>query len=73
MKQRTPAEWRRVLTELRAQRGWTQRQLAAALGVSYSLVTKWETGARTPNALAAQVIEYHCRRAENETVDADKT
>jgi transcriptional regulator with XRE-family HTH domain len=32
------------------QRGWTQRQLAALLGVSESLVSRWLRGHRSPTA-----------------------
>ena len=34
---------------LRLERGETQQQLADALGVTWPLVSMWETGARTPS------------------------
>ena len=40
----TPEAMRRWLTE----RGWTQRQLAAYLGVHESLISRWLRGYRSP-------------------------
>lgn len=36
---------------LRQRKGMTQEQIAAHLGVSYQVVSKWETGANTPDIL----------------------
>ena len=45
-RQMTPEALRQWLTE----RGWTQRQLAAFLGVHESLVSRWLRGYRSPTA-----------------------
>ena len=42
----SPEALRQWLTE----RGWTQRQLAAYLGVHESLVSRWLQGYRSPTA-----------------------
>lgn len=40
------------LKEWREQRGWSLRTMAAALGVSYSALSRWEQGKRgIPNLL----------------------
>lgn len=37
-----------LLRRMRERAGMTQREIAAEIGVSYSVVSKWETGAREP-------------------------
>lgn len=37
------------IKRLRAERGWSQEQMAEKLGVSRQAITKWETGAGTPD------------------------
>lgn len=49
----TAAEIRRR----RLDRGLTQAQLARALGVSTSVVTKWENGQREPRAINIRALE----------------
>lgn len=46
----------RAIKKIRAWKGWTQEELAAELSVSYSLVTKWETGDRTPRGPGLQLL-----------------
>lgn len=66
MAPRTTIGWRRLLRRLRKLRGWTQMDMATYLDVSYSLITKWETGARVPRGLAARVLCEEARNAEQE-------
>lgn len=42
----------RYISQLRKQRGWTQRQLARQLSVSHQAVSKWEKGAAMPDVEA---------------------
>lgn len=54
----TPATLRACLASLR----WTQRGLAAALGVQERQVRRWATGARVPPAVAdwlARAAAWH--------------
>ena len=44
----TPEHWRQRLLKLRAQRIWSQTQLAEAIGVSRQSVSQWESGATRP-------------------------
>ena len=41
---------------LRSEKGMTQKELAAALGVSYQMVQTWERGARNPKMETIQKI-----------------
>jgi transcriptional regulator with XRE-family HTH domain len=41
---------------LRRRLGWTQRQLAAALNVTGTTITRWEAGARAVTPLAATAL-----------------
>lgn len=45
-----------LLRLARAERGWTQRQLAAAAGVPVSTVARVESGARQPSLVTLQRI-----------------
>ena len=49
-------EFREQLMELRKQRGWSQEQLGAKIGVTRQTVSKWETGDTTPEL--AKLIEF---------------
>ena len=53
-----PAEMGSRIREVRRERGWTQDQLANAVGVSRSAVAQWETGR------AGQVTTHLTRIAE---------
>lgn len=50
------------LKELRARQKLSQKEVAAQLGVSASLISSYETGERTPSAemLLALAYLYHC-------------
>lgn len=38
-----------ALVEARQTRGWSQEELAAVVGCTYTAVSRWESGARTPD------------------------
>jgi transcriptional regulator with XRE-family HTH domain len=44
------------MTGLRERLGWSQGELAERLGVSQSLVSKWESGRRDPGAGVLRVL-----------------
>ena len=46
------------LREMRRRRGWTQRHLAAELGVDVSAVRNWERGRRPVSAAMAKLIRF---------------
>ena len=50
------------IKELRIQRKWTQKELAARLGVERSAVAKWESGKTQPQAarLVALAELFRC-------------
>lgn len=54
----SPAEVR----ALRCALGWTQRQLATALGVTVTTVARWEQGARAVTPLAATSLTLLAQR-----------
>ena len=41
--------WPHTVKELRESLGWTQRELAEAMGVASIQVSRWERGERVPN------------------------
>ena len=47
----------KLIRELRLENGLTQEQVAAALGVTYSSMNRWENGHTKPSPLAMQKIE----------------
>jgi putative transcriptional regulator len=47
----------KLIRELRLALGLTQEQLAAALGVTYSTINRWENGRSKPSPLAMEKIE----------------
>lgn len=55
----------KTITQKRREKGWTQEQLAKAVGVSTPAVSKWETGASYPDITLLSPIA----RALNTTVD----
>lgn len=46
----------RRLTELRKERGWSQKQVAGFLKVAPSTVANWELGNRTPDLATARKL-----------------
>ncbi len=49
----------KLIRELRLLSGLTQEQFAAALGVTYPTINRWENGRAKPSPLAMQKIETH--------------
>ncbi len=68
-----------TLTRLRTEKGVTQEEIAAALGVSNRTISKWETGASAPDlAMLAALADYYAvstdallglARKEDQTAD----
>ena len=52
----------KLIRELRLENGLTQEQFAAALGVTYSSMNRWENGHTKPSPLAIQKIEGMLRQ-----------
>ncbi|MHC5754535.1 MAG: helix-turn-helix domain-containing protein [Nostoc sp.] len=49
----------KLIRELRLLTGLTQEQFAAALGVTYPTINRWENGRSKPSRLATEKIEAH--------------
>ena len=50
------------IAALRREKGWTQRELAAQLGVTDKAVSRWETGKGLPDiSLLRQIGRASCR------------
>jgi DNA-binding transcriptional regulator YiaG len=47
---------RRQVRDIRAAHGWTQSQLAHAIGVTQGAVSAWERGLRSPSPLAWRAL-----------------
>ena len=47
----------KLIRELRILTGLTQEQFAAALGVTYSTINRWENGRSKPSPIAMRQIE----------------
>ena len=66
-----------MIKQLRSNLGMTQFQFAAALGVSQSLITHWETGRRRPSpGLALQILSlasHHHQKITMESLYIDDT
>ena len=54
----------KLIRELRLALGLTQEQLAAALGVTYSTINRWENGRSKPSPLAMEKIEAMVKEVE---------
>jgi len=54
--QRVERQIARALTRLRLQRGWTQAQLAEALGTTQSVVARLESGRHRPSLATLEKI-----------------
>ena len=50
------AHLRRQVRDIRAAHGWTQSQLAHAIGVTQGAVSAWERGLRSPSPLAWRAL-----------------
>ena len=50
------------LKKLRQQQGWSQEDLARALGVSFATVNRWENGKTKPSRLAVEKITAVAKR-----------
>lgn len=65
-----------LLRALRQRSGLTQEQVAAAVGVSRTVLTRWERGERVPDAEERQALCFHLGAREAEivaiTVAADR-
>ena len=70
-------EWKEILSSLRKERGLTQAELAAALGVSRQTVSRWELGLSTPSAdnlialsrVYEMTVEEMCRKRDGRGAD----
>ena len=58
----SPSTFARQVAELRQQLKWTQQQLAAALGVSFATVNRWENGKTEPSQLARKTFQGLTRK-----------
>jgi putative transcriptional regulator len=54
----------KLIREHRLVLGLTQEQLAAALGVTYSTINRWENGRSKPSPLAMEKIEAMVKEVE---------
>jgi putative transcriptional regulator len=54
----------KLIRELRLALGLTQEQLAAALGVTYSTINRWENGRSKPSPLAMEKIKQMVKEVE---------
>ncbi len=50
------------LKKLRQQQGWSQKDLARNLGVSFATVNRWENGKTKPSRLAVEKIQVVVKR-----------
>ena len=61
------ADQKEEIRSLRESLGMTQDQFARAVGVSFSTVSRWETGRGSPSPLARRrVVELRANMAEKE-------
>ncbi|MCC5609745.1 helix-turn-helix domain-containing protein [Nostoc sp. CHAB 5834] len=51
----------KLIRELRLLTGLTQEQFAAALGVTYPTINRWENGRSKPSPMAIKLIEQKLR------------
>ena len=50
-------DYAKLCRDIRDQRGWTQQQLADAIGMSLKSVKNYEQGLSTPNGAARKSLE----------------
>ncbi len=62
-----------LIKRARQELGWTQDRLAEFLGVSKSIVGKWERGLRNPPAshLTQVILVHHLRPAQSDCADPE--
>ncbi|XHX76503.1 MAG: helix-turn-helix domain-containing protein [Stenomitos frigidus ULC029] len=58
-----------LIRELRSLSHLTQGQFAAAIGVSYVTVSRWEAGRIQPSALALRQVQAFVERLSQSTVE----
>ncbi|HHG89815.1 MAG TPA: XRE family transcriptional regulator [Devosia sp.] len=57
-----PENFSELVKDVRKQLGYSQEELAHALGVSFASVNRWENGKTRPSKLARKQVESFCRR-----------
>lgn len=55
-----PEKFQEIVKEVRRQLGFSQEELAHALGVSFSTINRWENGKTTPSKLALKQFDNFC-------------
>lgn len=58
---RQPDNFPETVKEVRRQLGFSQEELAHALGVSFATVNRWENGKTLPSKLAQRQLEQYCK------------
>lgn len=59
----------KALRELRRHRRWTQQELASALMVAVTTVSRWENGHSSPNPLAQHILSSIAGKSANAKSD----
>ncbi|WP_299983161.1 DNA-binding transcriptional regulator [Desulfobacula sp.] len=56
-----PEKFSKIVKEVRRQLGFSQEDLARALGVSFATVNRWENGKTNPSKMARNVFKQLCK------------